>query len=329
MSNASDSSPHHYVVWGTALGLVSAVGYTLANTSLRELAGEHSGFDWSVWVTCVKAIPATLVSWVLIAYRSVRGLPALPPRRMFGTLVACGLMMQFGGNVCFQVSLGYCGLALSVPLCFATIILSSAWLGKVYLKEKIDRQSLISMALLMISFVLLSAGTNEASAQIRAEDSWWNTVMGILTASVSGVAYGVNGIVIRRTLQKEISLSATLVWLSTVGVVALGLWCWMRMGTERLLETTPEELRIMSYAGLFNAVAFFAIGAAMKYISVLRANLINTSQIAMCSVVGVMWFSEPLSKWLISGTVLTIIALVVLRPPSRKIDSASLNLQET
>ena len=119
---------------GTLFGVISALAYTGTNLTLRRMANTQS-LDWAIWVSCWKGVPAAVVAWVLVAYRARRGLPALPPMALVLPLMATGLFMQFIGNVSFQWALSLGGLALTVPLTFATLIGSGAVLGRVVLRR--------------------------------------------------------------------------------------------------------------------------------------------------------------------------------------------------
>ncbi|MAT14998.1 MAG: hypothetical protein CMJ46_06985, partial [Planctomyces sp.] len=321
------NSSRNYARLGIALGFMSAIGYSIANSLLNGLA-ETNDFDWAVWVTCIKAIPATLLSWVVIFHRRLRGLSALPPKELFWPMIGFGIVMQFGGNVFFQLSLSYGGLALSVPLCFASIILSSALLSWIWLKETLQMRTVVSIFLLLVAVTLLGMASRDATAANTYLDnsSIWTTIIAIGAASLAGISYGTSGVAIRHCLKKQVSLAGTLVWLSTVGVIALGIYCALRMTPAEMLSATPEQWQAMALAGVFNAIAFFAIGAAMKYITVVQANLVNTSQIAMCGLIAVFLFGEPMTFWLCSGTILTMIALFNLRPPRSKSPRGQQNL---
>jgi drug/metabolite transporter (DMT)-like permease len=136
---------------------------------------------------------------------------------------------------------------------------------------------------------------------------------------------GLNGVVIRRSVTADVSLSATTVLMSTGGAVVLFLWSLVGLGPERMAETSPAEYRAMWTAGLLNAIAFFSVSAALRLITVVRANLLNASQTAMAALAGVMWFGESLTVWLIWGTALTMIGLLLLdrRTPKPVVDPKS------
>ncbi len=298
------------VMAGTCFGIFAAVTYTGANMALRQLV-RHNDPDWAVWVACVKAMPAALAAWAIIAYRGMKGLQALPPRALVLPLLLTGLFMQFGGNVAFQWALSLGGLALTVPLMFATLISSSALLGRIVLSEPISARATAAMGVLIVAICVLSGGADIASRAMDVEATRMSIVGAVVFACSAGFAYGACGVVMRRTVTSDVSLSATLVLLSSSGVIGLGLTSLWRLGPEQLLQTPSDDMLMMGLAGLFNAVAFFSLCASLRYISVLRVNLLNASQIAMAAAAGVVCFDEQLTVWLIGGTILTATGLVI------------------
>ncbi len=305
------------VLLGTLFGVISALAYTGTNLTLRRMADSQS-LDWAMWISCWKSVPAALIAWGLVAHWAWRGLPALPPVRLLLPLIATGLFMQFVGNVSFQWGLSLGGLALTVPLTFATLIGSGAFLGRWVLNEPITLRSLLAIGVLVVSIAVLSLGAGDATRSTLAESSWTVILAAISAASLAGLAYGSCGVMIRRTTtgRHNVSLSGTLVMLSTTGVIALGLASWLRLGTGRLMQTTATELGTMLAAGSLNAIAFFACGAALMRLSVVRVNLINASQAAMCAAGGVLFFQEALTVWMVLGTSLTIGGLLLMERPS-------------
>jgi BirA family biotin operon repressor/biotin-[acetyl-CoA-carboxylase] ligase len=311
------------VTVGTLLGVLSALAYTGTNMALRSLA-DGGGGDWAVWVSAWKGLPAALAAWAIIGYRAARGLPALPPRRLWPMLLLAALFMQFGGNVLFQWSLSQVGLALTVPLTFATILLSSAVLGRFVLLEAVTRRTAAAIGFLILAITLLSAGGDEAARSVLHRATAWSVAAAVLAATVSGVAYGASGVMIRRAVIENVPISATLMFFSTTGVVVLGLTSLIRLGPARLLQTEPGDVGVMLTAGALNAIAFFAIGAAFRRIPVVRANLINASQAALCGAAGVIWFGEAVTPWLLTGGGLTVVGLLIMdsrRPPAETIDA--------
>lgn len=307
---------------GLALAIVSAIFYTGANMALRQLAGKP-GVDWAIWVTANKALPAAALAWGIIGYRAWKGQPALPTRDVLKTLLFAGVVMQLVGNLMFQIALSFGGLALSVPLCFATLITTGAVLGRVFLGESITLRTAAAMGMLIASIGLLSQGAGTSTQAVREVGSAWTVTLAVLTACLSGVGYGTCGVIIRSTLKRKLPLSATLMPMSTMGAVGLGAVSLFRLGSEGILATTSTEVFVMLGAGLCNAVAFFAVGAALRHITVVQANMLNATQSAMCAVVGFLFFDEPWTWWLGIGIILTGVGvgLVDKTAPVSKSDS--------
>jgi DME family drug/metabolite transporter len=316
--SVAEHSPRSAYV-GVLLGMVAAICYTGTNIALRGVTREGE-LDWGVWVTCMKSLPSALSAWCIVGYLALRGRPALPSIRTIGILVTIGLVVQAGGNVFFQWSLAMCGLALTVPTVFATLILTGALLGRTWLGEAVTVRSAIAMGLLIGAIALLGLGAEGAATALppgpqAIPPTLW-VLAGVALAAASGVFYGALGVVIRRTTRDEIPLPATLALISTMGVLSLGIPSFLWLGTTGL-AASPQEWSLMIVAGVLNAAAFFAIGGSLRRIPVVQVNLLNASQAALCAMGGVLIYREPLTAALVGGTALTLAGLALMdrRPP--------------
>ena len=153
---------------GIVLGVISSIAYSAANLALREVA-IPGDLDWAIWVTALKAVPAATVAWLLIGIRVWKKLPALPPRALVVKLILAALLMQYGGNLCFQWSLTLGGLAVSVPLCFAVLIVTGAWLGRIFLGDVLSVRTRWAIGILGVSIFFLTAGAQAATASIHGQ----------------------------------------------------------------------------------------------------------------------------------------------------------------
>ncbi|MCA8986360.1 MAG: DMT family transporter [Planctomycetaceae bacterium] len=296
--------------FGFLLAFGAAILYTFANIAFRDSA-RPGDLGWSIWVTAHRAVPATIIAWSLIFWNHAHGRPAFPPRGLLLPLIATGLVMQFGGNLMFQTALGLIGLAMTVPLTFAMILLSGATCSRFFLGEPLTYRSLIVMLVLMGAVTLLSFGAGAATKFILEDATPDAIFYGVGSAMLSGIGYGVAGVSIRRNV-KNLPVSATLVLISSTGLVCMGLLTFALNPLETILATTPGELLVMQLAGLFNGVAFFAIGNSYRFLRVNQVNMINTTQIAMASLAGVLAFSEPVTIWLVLGILLTMSGLIAM-----------------
>ncbi len=309
-SPLSVHSPSKQRMIGLLTGFAAAVGYTLANMALRQMA-KPADFDWAIWVTAQKAIPASVLTWTLVLNNYRCGRTAFPPKNLILPLIFTGLIMQFSGNLMFQYALGFIGLAMTVPITFALLLVSGAICSRFVLGEPITLRSLLALTTLMVAVVILSFGAGEASRAILKEATTMQFILGILIASISGIGYGVCGVIIRKNV-RNLPVSATLFLISTTGVVAMGTLSFCKLPLERILATTMQEYGIILLAGIFNAAAFYAIGVSYRYLTVTQVNMVNTSQIAMATIMGIVFFMEPITPWLLAGVLLTVIGLFMM-----------------
>jgi len=309
------------VAWGVFLGLVSAICYTATNIALRGVTRDGDA-DWALLVTAMKSLPSALSAWLLIAGRKWKSLPTIPSLRTVLVLMAVGFAVQGGGNVLFQWSLARCGLALSVPTVFATLMLTGALLGRTWLGESVTWLSAVAMGLLIAAIGILSYGAEGAAAALPPPPAGYSArfwvLSGVVFAAVAGVFYGVLGVVIRQTTRVAVPLPATLAIVSSTGVLGVGVPAVVRLGTT-IFDASAGEWGLMVLAGVLNAIAFFAIGGSLRRIPVVQVNLLNASQAAMCAIGGVVVYREPLSASLVFGTLLTVLGLTLMSKTNRRL----------
>ena len=292
------------------LGIVSSLGYSAANLSLRGLSGRDSSLPWAVWVTAMKALPTVVVAGFLLLLRWKKKQTIYPTHKPIPVLLLAGLMMQFGGNLGFQIALVHVGLAIAVPLVFAFIILAGAALGKVFLGDHISVRTIAAMLIMTVSIILLSyAATLNAQTPSSTNMVAW---FGVTMAIVSGLSYGVNGVVIRKVSRDLLPVESILIIYSSTGVISLTALGLATLGPDRIAQIQFDEWLMMLSAGCFNALAFFSITNALKLMNISKVNVINASQNAMCAVAAVLIFAEPVSMPLILGIGLSIAGLFVL-----------------
>jgi DME family drug/metabolite transporter len=306
------------VLWGTGFGLASAVGYTGANAFLREA----SILSDPVWVSCVKAVPTTILFVPVLLWQWAKGNPPWTSRRAAVGLAIAGLLGQAVGNVSFQYSLGVIGMALSVPLCLGTLLFGTALLARLWLHEPVNTRSALAMLVLLGAVVVLSFGAGDAHRAVQHAQSTthdgWAVALAVTAACLSGFTYAFLGAVIRKAVTGNATLAATLVVVSIVGLASLGPMSYYRLGFEAMAATTWQQFRPMLLAGLFNAAAFYALSKSLQLLPVLHYNLLNASQTAFAAVAGVMFFEEPITRALSLGVMLTIVGLVLMQGRSRR-----------
>lgn len=293
------------------LGLLAAATYSVANLALRGLSKTDGGVGWDMWVAGTKAFPTFFVAVVLLAIRRYRGQTSFASWSFVWPIAVAAFFNQLGGNFAFQVSLSKIGLAISVPICFASIICSGAIVGRFVLGDQVSIRTGISMGLMVLSIVFLStAARNRASVVPTTFD--WGTVTGVALAIISGLAYGITGVYIRKAVRSQMPVAATLFLFSAAGFLMLCPLSLSLLPFQTIAAVTPAEWSTIAIAGIFNALGFYAITHAMRHLTISRANVINASQNALCAVGAVMIFGEPLSAFGMLGIGLTIAGLLTL-----------------
>lgn len=308
------------------LGLLAAVAYSIANLALRGLSKTGSGPGWDMWIAGVKAFPTFAAAVALLTIRRIKGETTFTSWKIIGPIAVAALFNQFGGNFAFQMSLRAIGLAITVPICFASIICSGAIVGRFVLKDQVSIRTGISMALMIASIVFLSAAAKSRSAdspgiaaasgaQLDLQDDApapLSVAAGVALAVVSGLCYGITGVYIRKAVRAQVPVAATLFLFSAAGFLLLCPLSLLMLPLRTISDTTSTEWVLIAAAGTFNAIAFYAITYAMRHLTISRANVINASQNAMCAIGAVIVFNETLSVIATVGIGLTIAGLLSL-----------------
>jgi len=314
---------------GTACCVASALGYTAANICMRKLA--DLGVD-PMWATCMKEAVTVAVVGPYLAVMALRGDSWRLPYRWLALLVLVGLATQLGGNLAVQWAFGIegVGIAVTIPAIFGVMLTASAVLGLVLLGESVSRRSAGAIALLILAIVLLSSGAIATSDRGEASDQKpsveadpgekglsgpWLIAAGVGAACLAGGVYALLTIVIRTTGSRGVPVSRIVFVITAMGVLSLGSLSLARLGPETLRHTPPEHLAWMLSAGVFNLLAFLAITKGLQLTTVVHANVLNGSQIAMGAVAGIFLFRESLSAWPLLGICLTIVGVVLIGQP--------------
>lgn len=261
----------------------------------------------------MKAVPtaALMAPWLVISLRRGEG---LPPMRIWLAIAATSLVGQLGGNISFQYALGQVGLALTVPLSLGGMIVGSTLLSRLFLHEKVSVVAAISVGVLLLSIAVLSLGAEAARANLflQAAADPLQLTLGVTAACGSGLAYAVLNVVIRYCIQRGATLPATLMTVSTMGLISLSLLSLHRIGVSGMLQTESDDMLMMMLAGVCNAAAFVGLTRCLQLTSVVYANALNAAQAALAALTGVLVFQEPASAALTAGVALTILGLAIL-----------------
>jgi drug/metabolite transporter (DMT)-like permease len=161
---------------------------------------------------------------------------------------------------------------------------------------------------------VMSAEPNDATSSVaeNAKPAPLSVAAGVALSMISGLCYGVTGVFIRKAVRSQMPVAATLFLFSAAGFLVLCPLSLLMLPVQTIAETSTNEWLTIATAGIFNAIGFYAITHAMRYLTISRANIINASQNAMCAVGAVVVFDETLNLIGVIGISLTIAGLLVL-----------------
>jgi drug/metabolite transporter (DMT)-like permease len=124
-------------------------------------------------------------------------------------------------------------------------------------------------------------------------------------------------VVVRRMATGAVPLPVIVFIVTGTALFTLGPLSLDRVGLTKMIETPLADLGVMLAAGVFNLLAFAALTYGLRLIHVIYANVINTSQVALCALAGVLLFSEPFNTPLACGVGLTITGTLLISIPRK------------
>ena len=294
------------VLLGTACCIASALGYTAVNICLRSLA-DHAQLAWA---TCVKESVTVLVVGPWLLWRAHRGLPTMPSRRALLALALVGLVVQLVGNLGIIWSMSVVGLAVTIPAALGVSLAGSAVLGRVFLGERVSPRSMAALGLLIGSIVLLKMGVGGGGPSTAAGPV--KTALAIGVACLAGGTYATLTVVIRKAVTGTTPIAAVMFIVTGMGVLSLGPLSVWQVGVGQLLHTPPRDFALMLLTGVLNLGAFLAITKGLQLTTIVHANVLSASQVAMAAAAGILLFAEHPNPALILGICLTILGMSLI-----------------
>ena len=303
------------VAGGTACCAVSALCYTASNICMRQLADMGAAPSW---VACNKELVTVVVIGPWLAYLAFRRRPVFPSRRAVVSLIAVGFGVQLLGNLGVQWALGVVGLAVAVTAISGVMLTTSAVMGRVLLKERVSPRSIAALAILLVGLVFLCIGSWAVGKTISSDATPTYIALGVGASCLAGAIYAMMTVTIRRAVTGTTNPTSIVFIITFIGVISLGPISVYLDYLEKippLLDTPFEQFCWIGAAGVFNLIGFLAITKGLELTTVVHANVLNASQVAMAAVAGIFWFGEPKSPWLILGVAATIFGIVLIDRP--------------
>ena len=137
----------------------------------------------------------------------------------------------------------------------------------------------------------------------------------VAVACVAGAAYALLSIAIRHTMNAATQQSTLMFIITGIGTITLGPISIHRLGFDGLLATSGEQLAWLLAAGIFNLLGFIGFTKGLHLTTVLHANVLSASQVAMAAVAGILIFQESPNSWLLAGVALTVSGIFLIDRP--------------
>ena len=302
-------------VAGTLCCALAAIAYTGSSVCMRKVSA--LGAD-PAWATCNKELVTVLLvlPWLLLAMLR-RQIP-WPPARVLAWIVLMGLFTQLGGNLWLQWSYGVIGLAVAIASNVGAMLVFSAVLGRLTLGERVSLRSALATAVLIVALASLALGAQAAAHSIAPTARPLLVVGAVIAVVAAGFVYAALSATIRHVVTTTTPLSIVLVTITGMGVLTLGPIGLLRLGPEAIASIPWQQYMWMYAAGLCNFVGFISIVKGLQLTTVLHANIVNASQVAMAAAAGIALFSEPWNNWLLAGIALTIAGVMLKDHPPDK-----------
>jgi len=297
------------VVVGTVYCVISALAYTAANSCLKGLADKVN----PLWVICVKETVTVAVVGPWLVVLGLRGSTVWPGRRALAALILVGLAVQLIGNLGMLWAFKIVGFSITVPAVMGINLAGSALLGWLVLQEGVTRRGLASITMLIVAVVLLKLGAGQANGWITASPLSVGLALGACCAS--GLVFAGMAVAIRKSVTGPVPAVVIVFVITAVGTLSLAPLSVWQVGLPAMLATPPKLLALMLLAGVLNLIGFFSITKGLQFATVVHANLLGASQVAMAAVVGMFIFGESPSTALLLGVCLTIAGMVMIERP--------------
>jgi len=297
-------------VLGTACCIGSSLCYTVANICLRQLAG------WDVhpaWVITVKETITVATVGPFLLWLILRGSLRFRDFKVLAVLAAVGIGVQLAGNLSVQWAFGAVGLTVTTPTAMGVMLVASAVIGFVWLGERVTRQSMLAIALLISAITLLAVGTgiSRQSGDVAAANlvPLGVALLGVGAAALGGTMFATLAAAVRYAGSRKTPVSVIVFVITAVGVISCGLLSLHHIGLAGMAATPGDRLAWMVASGVFNLLGFLLITNGLQLTPLVHANVLNASQVALAAVAGMVLFQEQNNVWLTIGVVLTIVGI--------------------
>ena len=317
--------------------------YTASNAALRQLGELDTPIDWCIGVKETYSVVAVL-PW--IAYRFFKGRYRFVSKRLILCVTIGAIVCEIVGAQNQLWAYATVGLVIASPAVSSSQLIGSAVIGHFALKDRITRGKCIAIVLLLIAITLLSVAKIVPTDLRQTFSTDRSFIFGALAAVVAGLSYSFHVIMVRYAMQKywdhdygtwftikihdwighdfvlhrqipspvpEMEkryspFPITLVMLIVTGVGAVyynGAILFTR-GIEGFVNVPAECWIWITISGITNMIGFFFQIQGLLLASAAKVSLISTAQIILLTIIGIVFFNEPMNFMILLGIMFAI-----------------------
>lgn len=266
------------------------------------------------WVICVKETVTVAVVGPWLVYQTLRGQLTWPNWGTLLALVVVALGVQVIGNQGLMWAFRMIGISISIPAMMGMNLLSSA--TRLVCPSRTGQPTDHGGHRTLDPGRRLVEDRSRAGLRVDHHRFAHGRPGGEHLRAAAGFIFASMAVAIRKTVTRTTPMAVILVLFTFVGTLSLAPLSVCQMGVSGILATPASALGLMLLAGVLNLIGFFSITKGLQFATVVQANVISASQVAMAAVIGMLFFQETPSSSITVGVCLTIAGMVMIERPS-------------
>ena len=296
--------------FGLLCCMISASAYSGANIAMKQLSDLGTN---DCWATAGRETMTVLIVGPYLLWQTVRNRDYWPSWKIISLLIVMGLGTQLIGNLGYQFSLGVIGLSLTIPIIFASMLVTTALTSVIFLREKISLRAFCAICLLGLAIGVLQFGTGEpATDESLATSKTSLASLAFLASCLAGAIYGAMNVTIRHAMTQGTHKPGVLVIITGIATVTLFPYLMVQNGTAVIAQTSGEQWLLILASGLCNLVGFYFLNKGLELTTAVHVNVTTSSQVAIAAIAGLFIFGEQMTIYLAIGTALTVLGVILI-----------------
>ncbi|MDO5579769.1 MAG: DMT family transporter [Planctomycetia bacterium] len=317
---------------GTILCLLSDIIFSFSYFFVRWLTTYGSDMIHRDWTFCFKEAITTAGTLPIFLYCWMKGKCAPPPLRITCLIILAAFFCEFVGVRAHIFAFEKIGMMLGNPLIRTFTILGTAFIGMIFLKEKIGWLKSITIIILICAvFTLAFSQSTGGGQKFELTDTF---MLGLGMALVTGCGYALYTILLRFVLRKAkadgtatgqeskpIPISFIVSVVCGFGAVVGGICLYMDRGWEGFISYPGKEgswigipgacWLFVGLAGGLNVICFFLKNLALRYATASKVAVFSVVQILLATILGILFFKENFNATVFIGLAMIVLGIVL------------------